>query len=369
MKYRFLVAICYLFTLTACAKTTLRTATENKFLMGVAVNVNQFTGQNPKEAAIINEQFSSIVPENCMKSGLIHPEENRFDFTDADRFVAFGEKNKQVIIGHCLIWHSQLPSWFFVDSLGKDVAPDVLKERMRMHITTIMHRYKGRIHGYDVVNEALNDDGSFRTSKFFQILGKDFIRLAFQYAHEADPEAELYYNDYSMEKPAKCDAAVQLVKDLKAAGCRVDGVGTQGHMSLDNPSIEEFETTLQKLSTLGVKIMVTEWDLSILPNPYKHSGANVSDRFKYTTELDPYRNGIPKNIQQEWNQKMMGMFALFIKYSDVIDRVTLWGLNDRDSWKNNFPVKGRKDSPVLFDRQNNPKPIVEEMIRMANQKY
>jgi len=345
------------------AQKTLAEATKGKFLMGVAVNMQQVNGVDPIQTKQISEEFSAIVAENCMKPQPIHPEENRFYWEDADKLVAFGEKNKQVVTGHCLIWHSQLPRWFFVGDSGKDVTPEVLKERMKQHIYAVVGRYKGRVKGWDVVNEAIEDNGSYRKSKFFRILGKDFIKYAFQYAHEADPNAELYYNDYSMENPSKCDAVVELVKELKAAGCRIDAVGSQSHMSMKSPTLDATETTLKKLRDTGVKVLITEWDVSVLPSPY--SGANISARFGYSEKTDPYRNGVPDSVQVKWNKRVLDMFGLFLKYNDVIDRVTVWGLNDATSWLNNFPIPGRVDYPVLFGRDNKRKTVVEEMIRRA----
>lgn len=350
------------------AQTNLKDATEDHFLFGVALNTRQAAEQNQVEAAIIKDHFSSIVAENCMKAAELQPEEGRWFFDDADRLVALGQKNKQAIIGHCLVWHSQLPRWFTVDENGNDVSPEVLKERMRTHIHTVMSRYKGKIHGYDVVNEAFNDNGTYRNSKFYQILGKDFIRLAFEYAAEADPDAQLYYNDYSMHLPKKCDAVVELVKELKAAGIRIDAVGMQGHMGMEGPSVEEFETSINKLAGVGVKVMVTEWDISILPSPYHHTGANIADRFRYSEEMDPYRQGVPAEVQAEWDARVLEMFDLFLKHSDVIDRVTVWGLSDGMSWKNDFPMRGRCDYPLLFDRNNQAKPVIQKMIKLANSK-
>lgn len=350
------------------AQTNLKDATEDHFLFGVALNTRQAAEQNQVEAAIIKDHFSSIVAENCMKAAELQPEEGRWFFDDADRLVALGQKNKQAIIGHCLVWHSQLPRWFTVDENGNDVSPEVLKERMRTHIHTVMSRYKGKIHGYDVVNEAFNDNGTYRNSKFYQILGKDFIRLAFEYAAEADPDAQLYYNDYSMHLPKKCDAVVELVKELKAAGIRIDAVGMQGHMGMEGPSVEEFETSINKLAGVGVKVMVTEWDMSILPSPYHHTGANIADRFRYSEEMDPYRQGVPAEVQAEWDARVLEMFDLFLKHSDVIDRVTVWGLSDGMSWKNDFPMRGRCDYPLLFDRNNQAKPVIQKMIKLANSK-
>jgi len=351
-------------TLPTMAQKTLAEATKGKFLFGVAVNMQQVNGINPIESDLIAKEFSAIVPENCMKPQPIHPEENRYEWTAADKFVAFGEKNKQVVTGHCLMWHSQIGRWFFVDDSGKDVSPEVLKERMRQHIHAVVGRYKGRIKGWDVVNEAFEDNGTYRNSKFYRILGKDFIKYAFHFAHEADPNAELYYNDYNVETPAKCDAIVEMVKELKSAGCRIDAVGSQAHMHMDDPTLDETETSFKKLKAVGVKILITEWDISILPSPF--SGANISDNFNYSKEMDPYRKSVPDSIQLKWNKRILDMFGLFLKYEDVIDRVTVWGLNDNVTWLNGFPIRGRKDYPLLFDRKNQRKSVVDEMIKMAN---
>jgi len=358
-----IMAIIILPNIYTMAQNTLAEATKGKFLFGVAVNMQQVNGVNPKESELIAKEFNNIVAENCMKPQPIHPEENRYEWTDADKVVAFGEKNKQIVTGHCLIWHSQIGKWFFVDDSGKDVTSEVLKERMRQHIYTIVGRYKGRVKGWDVVNEAFEDNGTYRNSKFYHILGKDFIKYAFQFAHEADPNAELYYNDYNVETPAKCEAIAELVKELKAAGCRIDAVGSQAHMHMDSPTLDATETSFKKLKAASVKILITEWDISILPSPY--SGANISTNFTYSREMDPYREAVPDSVQQKWNKRVLDMFGLFLKYNDVVDRVTVWGLNDAVSWLNNFPIHDRKDYPVLFDRNNHRKSVVDEMIKMA----
>ncbi len=359
-----IAALMLLGSVNTMAQKTLSEATKENFLFGVAVNMHQVNGVNPVESALIAKEFSTVVAENCMKPQPIHPEENKFVWADADKFVTFGEKNKQVVTGHCLMWHSQIGRWMFVDENGKDVSPEVLKERMRKHIHEVVGRYKGRVKGWDVVNEAFEDNGEYRKSKFFRILGKDFIKYAFQFAHEADPNAELYYNDYNVETPAKCDAIVALVKELKAAGCRIDAVGSQAHMHMINPTLEATEASILKLKAAGVKVLITEWDISILPSPYE--GANISTNFQYSKEMDPYREGVPVEVQQQWNKRVLDMFELFLKYDEVIDRVTVWGLNDATSWLNGFPIRGRKDYPVLFDRNNQPKPVVDEMIKLAD---
>jgi len=344
---------------------TLKDAFANKFYIGTAMNAEQIMGTDSATVEVIKKNFNAIVAENCMKSGPIQPEEGKFDFELADKFVEFGEKNNMYITGHCLVWHSQAPRWFFTDSLGNDVTPEVLTERMKTHIFTVMGRYKGKIKGWDVVNEAVEDDGSYRNSKFFQILGEDFIKLAFQFAHEADPEAELYYNDYSMAIPTKRDGVVAMVKKLQEQGVKIDGIGMQGHVSIDGPSIEEFEKSIEAYAALGVKVMITELDMTVLKMPDPSVGAEVSASFEYQQELNPYAAGLPDSINTIYEQRYLDFFKLFLKHQDKISRVTLWGVNDSNSWKNDWPIFGRTDYCLLFDRQNQAKPVVAKIIEEA----
>lgn len=354
------VAACGNQKATVVEEPSLKDAVGDKFLIGVALNVNQSSGVDTSSIKLVKQHFNSIVAENCMKCEVIHPEEDRYDFTLADQFVSFGEKNGMAVIGHCLIWHSQLAPWFCVDEKGNNVTPEVLKQRMKDHITTIVTRYKGRIKGWDVVNEAILEDGSYRKSKFYEILGEEFIPLAFQYAHEADPDAELYYNDYAMNMPGKREGVVKLVSSLKEKGIRIDAVGMQGHMGMDYPDINEFEQSIVTFAGTGVKVMVTEWDMSALPT-VKQS-ANISDTVAYQKMLNPYPETLPDSVSKAWNNRMKQFFGLFEKHADVISRVTAWGVSDSDSWKNDFPVKGRHDYPLLFDRNYQPKPFVKEIM-------
>mgnify|MGYP000796735708 FL=1 len=354
------VAACGNQKATVVEEPSLKDAVGDKFLIGVALNVNQSSGVDTSSIKLVKQHFNSIVAENCMKCEVIHPEEDRYDFTLADQFVSFGEKNGMAVIGHCLIWHSQLAPWFCVDEKGNNVTPEVLKQRMKDHITTIVTRYKGRIKGWDVVNEAILEDGSYRKSKFYEILGEEFIPLAFQYAHEADPDAELYYNDYAMNMPGKREGVVKLVSSLKEKGIRIDAVGMQGHMGMDYPDINEFEQSIVAFAGTGVKVMVTEWDMSTLPT-VKQS-ANISDTVAYQKMLNPYPETLPDSVSKAWNNRMKQFFGLFEKHADVISRVTAWGVSDGDSWKNDFPVKGRHDYPLLFDRNYQPKPFVKEIM-------
>ena len=345
---------------------TLKSAFEGKFLIGVAVNADQASGKDTTGVRVIKQHFNSIVAENCMKSMHLQPEEGKFNFDDADQFVKFGEENNMFIIGHCLIWHSQAPAWFFVDDKGNDVSREVLIERMKNHITTVVSRYKGRVQGWDVVNEAIEDNGAWRQSKFYKIIGEDYVRLAFEFAHQADPDAELYYNDYSMAHEGRRNSVVAMVKSLQEKGVRIDGIGMQGHFTMDFPALDEFEKSLLAFSELGVKVMITEMDLGVLPNPRRDMGANVADTYEYQKEMNPYTEGLPDSVYTAWSNRINDFFKLFLKHQDKISRVTLWGASDRNSWKNNWPVMGRTDYPLLFDRNYQPKPIVQEIIDMAN---
>jgi len=345
---------------------TLKEGLKGKFYIGAALNLDQITGKDVEGIQILKKHFNSIVAENCMKSIEIHPEEDRYEFTYPDQFVALGEQNNMFIIGHTLIWHSQLPQWFCIDDEGNNVTPEILKSRMKDHISTIVNRYKGRIKGWDVVNEAIMEDGSYRNSKFYEILGEEFIPLAFQYAQEADPDAELYYNDYNEWYPAKRETVIRLIRTLKERGIRIDGIGLQGHVGMSGPSLQEYEETIIGYANEGVKVMITEFDLSILPSPRRDVGAEISTTFEYQKELNPYTEGVPEEAAANWNNRMNDFFKLFLKHSDTVSRVTMWGITDGDSWKNNFPVRGRTDYPLLFDRDHQPKPVVQMIINEAS---
>jgi endo-1,4-beta-xylanase len=344
--------------------STLKDAYKGKFVIGTALNTPQITGKAVEEVNIIKTHFNSIVAENCMKSGPIQPREGEFDFTLADQFVEFGVQNNMHIVGHTLIWHSQAPRWFFTDSAGNQVSAEVLKERMKNHIYTVVGRYKGKVNGWDVVNEAINDDGSFRNSRFYQILGEDFIKYAFQYAHEADPEAELYYNDYSMSVPGKRSGVVAMVKKLQEQGVKISGIGMQTHVGLDYPELSEFEASMKAYGDLGVKVMITEMDVSVLPTPEWGRGADIATNIDYQAKYNPYTQGLPDSASVQLENRYAEFFNLFMKY-DFVSRVTVWGVTDANSWKNGFPVRGRTDYPLLFDRNNQPKSVVQHLIDLA----
>lgn len=373
-RYQHYLALVILLTLaiTGCKpkvqKTeTLKDALSGKFYIGAAVNTGQMAGRDTLAVAIVEKHFNSIVAENCMKMENIQPEKGVFSFDDADAFVAFGEKNNMKIIGHTLIWHSQAAKWAFTDDEGNDVSRDELIQRMRDHIFNVVGRYKGRVHGWDVVNEAITDNGEWRSTKWFNIIGPEFVQLAFEFAHEADPNAELYYNDYNEWIPAKRDGIYNMVKDLIDKGVKIDGIGMQGHFNMESPSIELMEEAIVKYSSLGVKTMVTELDITVLPWPSQQTTADVSFNVELEAKYNPYPDGMPDSTYNALMNRYTSFFELFLKHQDKIDRVTLWGVHDAQSWRNYWPIRGRKDYPLLFDRDYQPKPAVARIIELAKQ--
>lgn len=323
---------------------------KDSFHIGVAVNAQQVSGKEPNALAILTEHFNSLSPENGLKWVLVHPKPEVYDFDFGDAYVALGEKMGAFTIGHCLVWHQQIPSWVFEDESGNMLNKEGLISKMEDHIETVAGRYKGKIQGWDVVNEAFNEDGSFRESKWYNIAGKDFIKAAFRKAHEVDPDAELYYNDYNVWKASKRKGILELAKEMKSEGIRVDAIGMQGHYMLGSPSLEEIEQGIIEIYEAGFKVVITELDVDVLPRPNNSQGADLNINFANSPEYNPFVNGISPEAEAKLAQRYGDLFQLFQKHKDKISRVTLWGLHDGRSWLNNFPVRGRTNYPLPFDR-------------------
>ena len=347
------------------AQPALRDVFEGSFLIGAALNEAQISGGDEAGAALVRWHFDTITPENVLKWGPVHPEPDRYDFDAADRFVAFGSENDLFIVGHTLVWHAQTPRWVFQDDAGNPIGRDALIARMRDHIHTVVGRYKGRIHGWDVVNEALNEDGSLRETPWLNIIGEEYLALAFQFAHEADPDAELYYNDYSLENAPKRNGAVRLVRHLLDQGVPVHGIGTQGHFKMDWPTPEQQDSTIRAFGELGVQVMITELDIDVLPPAVQGQGADVSARADLDARQNPYVDGLPDSVQQALARRYADLFEIYINNTDLVSRVTFWGVSDGDSWLNYWPVRGRTSHPLLFDRQHRPKPAFEAVVQTA----
>lgn len=346
--------------------TTLKDAFKNDFMVGAALNESEYEGTDTKAVAIVQQQYNSISPENCLKWEKVHPQPDKYDFSDADQYVAFGETNHMFIIGHNLIWHQQTPDWVFQDANSNALSRDALIARMRDHIYTVVGRYQGRIGGWDVVNEALNEDGSWRTSRWEKIIGDDYITLAFRFAHEADPNAQLYYNDYSLENKPKRKGAIALIKKLQAAGVPIYAVGLQGHYKMDWPTTGQLDKTIKQFAALGVKVSITELDVDLLPQAPNSQSAEVSKNYKYQAKMNPYANGLPDAKQRALAKRYAQLFKVFVADKQDMERVTFWGVTDSQSWLNNWPISGRKSYPLLFGRDYLPKPAFAAVLNTAN---
>lgn len=322
------------------------------FPIGVAITPRQL--EDSAQRAFILKHFNSLTAENAMKMGPIHPEENRYNWQGADAIVNFAQENGLKVRGHNLCWHTQAPKWMFVGEDGNQVTKEVLLERLKQHIHTVVGRYKGKIYAWDVVNEAISDNPNefLRNSLWYKICGEDFIAKAFEYAHEADPKAILFYNDYNTEYPEKRARIYRLLKKLKEAGVPVDAVGLQGHWSVKEPSSEMLGTAIQQYASLGLKVQVTELDVSIYTDGNIPETAGTAGLTAFTPEL------------QERQANQYGQFfSIFRQHKNQLTGITFWNLSDRYSWLDNFPVRGRKNYPLLFDAELQPKKAYWNVIK------
>lgn len=354
----------------AAPPAPLKDAYKNAFLMGVAVNEDIVAGKDKAAREIVLRNFNSITAENVMKAGPINPEPGVYNFAPADAFVAFGEKHGMFIVGHTLIWHNQTPGWFFQDRNGKRNTSAAQIERMREHIKTVAGRYAGRVDAWDVVNEVIGDDGSYRPTSWVEAVGDgdELVKNAFRFAAEYAPDAELYYNDFNAWRPAKRDGIVRMVRMLQKAGIRIDGIGMQGHWGLNYPKNEYIEAAIDAYAALGIKVMITELDVDVLPLTREGQviGVGMADKQfqqeEFEAYLDPYKNGLPEDVQQQLADRYAELFGIFYRKRDKIARVTLWGVHDDMSWKNNYPVPNRTNYPLLFDRDMQPKAALKAVL-------
>ena len=354
-------------TLPAAAEalTSLKEAFKNDFKVGAAINTAQITGRDVAGDALVKAQFNAIAPEDCLKWERVHPDPNRYDFSLTDRYVEFGQKNAMFTVGHVLVWHSQTPGWVFRDANGNLLGREALLKRLEDHIHTLVGRYKGRIHSWDVVNEPIDEDGSMRKSLWYQIIGEDYVAKAFHFAREADPDCQLVYNDYSIENPDKRRGADALVKKLLAEKVPVTTVGLQGHYRLEWPSLEYLDDTIATFGKLGLKVPMTELDIDVLPRATQQNTADVSLKVAQNPALNPYAGGLPETVQKQLAERYAELFRIFVKHRGVCDRVSFWGVCDGDSWLNNWPVKGRTNYPLLFDSAHKPKPAYYAVLETA----
>ncbi len=322
-----------------------------EFYIGTALTLGQVTGRESGVDSLLSYHFNSITAENGLKWGSVHPKEGEYNFEYGDAFVAMGEKLGAFVVGHTLVWHQQTPAWVFQDETGEQLGQQALIQRMEDHIGTVVGRYRGKIDGWDVVNEAFEDDGSWRKTPWYNIAGTEFVKSAFRKAQQADPTAELYYNDYNVWIPAKRKAILAMADELRREGIRIDGIGMQGHYRMDSPSLAQIEQAIVDIHAAGFQVMVTELDVDILPRPGRSEGADLNVNYAASPEWNPYRETLPPAAERELVARYLSLFQLFQEHADKITRVTFWGLHDGKSWLSNWPVRGRTNYPLLFDRE------------------
>jgi endo-1,4-beta-xylanase len=337
--------------------TSLKESYKKDFLIGTALSATQIEEKDAAADALIKQHFNAITPENIMKAEEIHPTWGQYNFDLADKIIAYGSRNNMQVNGHTLIWHSQLPIY------ARNIKnADSFKTFFSDHITTVASRYSGKIYSWDVVNEALNEDGTMRKSIFLEKIGEDFVTEAFRLTQKVSPGTELYYNDYNNEQPQKRAGCIALIKKIQAAGVRIDGVGIQGHWHLGRVPLKDIEESILAYHALGLKVMITELDIEMLPRNFE--GADVNQRMASNPSLNPYTKGIPDSLLQKQATDYENLFKLFLKHKDKITRVTFWGVNDGQSWLNGWPVPGRTNYPLLFDRNFNSKPAHFSVINL-----
>jgi endo-1,4-beta-xylanase len=353
---------------------TLKDVYAGAFKIGSAVNPEIVSGKDSLSQAIVLKQMNSITPENVMKAEQINPEPGVFNFSPADELVAFGKANNMFIVGHTLVWHNQTPGWFFTNEKGEPNTKEQQKERLRQHIETVAGRYAGKVHAWDVVNEVIDNDGSYRPTTWVNGVGdgNELMKLSFKYAEQYAPNTELYYNDFNAWRPAKRDGIMRMVRMLQKEGIRIDGIGIQGHWGLNYPKNEYIEAAIDSFATLGVKVMITELDVDVLPLTREgqiigtgmlHPQYQLAEFKEY---LDPYSKGLPAEVQKQLADRYAELFHIFYQKREKIDRVTLWGLHDGMSWKNDYPIANRTNYVSLWDREKKAKTALEAVLKVPN---
>jgi endo-1,4-beta-xylanase len=357
-------------------EAVLKEVYKDVFLIGTAVTPDITSGKDKLSQDIVVRHFNSITVENVMKAALINPEPGVYNLTPADDFVKFGEEQNMFIIGHTLVWHNQCPAWFFTNAAGKPNTKEEQIERLRNHIKVVAGRYAGRVHAWDVVNEVIDNDGSYRPTAWVNAFGNGdtLVKYAFKFAAAYAPDTELYYNDFNAWRPAKRDGIVRLVKMLQKEGIRIDGVGIQGHWGLNYPKTAYIEDAIDAYAACGVKVMITELDVDVLPLTKEGQiiGQGMADKQfqleEFKNYLDPYQSALPDNVQEQLTKRYEELFSIFYKRRDKIARVSVWGVHDGMSWKNDYPIPGRTNYPLLWDRNRQAKPALTTLLTVPAKK-
>ncbi|MDN3473080.1 endo-1,4-beta-xylanase [Pseudoalteromonas sp. APC 3355] len=360
-------------SVSAAQAQALKNTFADSFKMGVAVNQDIVTGKNAAAQSIIAKQFNTVTLENAMKAEVIYPQQGKVDFSGADAFIDFAKQNNMFTVAHTLVWHNQTPDWFFTNSKNEPNTPAEQLEQMRKHIELVAGRYKNKVDAWDVVNEVIADDGSYRPTVWVNRVGDGdtMVKAAFKYAQQYSPNTELYYNDFNAWRPEKRDGIIRMIKMLQKEGIRIDGIGIQAHWGLNFPKMQYIEQAIDAYAALGIKVMITELDIDVLPLT-KEGQITGTDMMKpqfqleeFETYLDPYKNGLPSDVEAQLNARYKALFELFYAKRDKIDRVTFWGLHDGMSWKNDYPIPNRTNYPLLWDRNLNPKPVIKTIAEVV----
>ena len=349
---------------------SLKDAYAGAFRIGTAVNPGITSGRDTTLERIVRAQFNAITVENVMKAEEINPEPGVYRWERGDEFVEFGKRNGMFLVGHTLIWHNQTPAWFFTNETGEPNTPAQQAERLRSHIEAVAGHYAGKVDAWDVVNEVIDNDGSYRPTTWVNGIGNGdtLVAMAFRAAERYAPDTELYYNDFNAWRPTKRDGIVRMVRMLQEQGIRIDGIGIQGHWGLNFPKNEYIEAAIDSFASLGVKVMITELDVDVLPltregqiigTGMMHPQFQLEEFKEY---LDPYADGLPDAVQQQLTDRYRELFEIFYRKRAKIDRVTFWGIHDPMSWKNDYPIPNRTNYVLPYDRNKQPKPLVDAIL-------
>lgn len=354
---------------------SLKEAYSGAFKIGCAISPFDINGRRPESVPLLLEQFNAISPDNCMKPERLHPSPDKWTFESADAYVKFGKGNGMFVLGHTLCWHEQTPEFFWTNEDGTAKSHDEVVESLRSYIETVCTHFAGKVDAYDVINEIVDDDGNYKNLGWVKALGDgdEVVKLAFKFAEQYAPKGtELYYNEFNIWRPSKLEGVIHIVKLLQSEGIRIDGVGIQAHWGLNYPKTQYIEDTINKLSALGVKVMITEMDVDVLPLTKEGQvvGNSLSDplyqREEFEEFLDPYKDGLPAEVEDQLAARYEELFGIFYKHRDQIDRVTFWGLHDGVSWKNGNPVPRRTNYPLLFQRDLTPHKAYYSVIAIPN---
>ena len=380
IKTEFLIKflVCLSVSSSMAASESLKEAFSEHFLMGTIWHGHDVNGKKntflEKEKEITLREFNSITAENVMKPHYIQPKKGIFKFKAADEMVNFATKNKLTIVGHTLVWKNSAPDWFFQDRNGNQVSREVLIERLKTHIQTVVSRYKGKIAYWDVVNEAIETKWNPRTQSYdafykpcpwLDIIGPEYIEISYKAAQDADPDAKLLYNDYNLDQKAKLDFALNMIRDFKERGVPIYGLGYQAHLFLREPTLPEMERVLKKSADLKIPVHITELDVSVLPNAWKYRTASVEEQYDLASKLNPYQKNIPTDVLFEQSRRYKDVFKLFLDYHDTVERVTFWGVWDGNSWRDYKPMSGRTDYPLLISRSFEKKMAYDQVLSIT----